>query len=121
VLERTLGLVALALTMQACAPLATREPRAGTSSLGCMHGALARYDVASHPDDEAHCIAAGLIALHCSKSEAWLAGVGKELRDLFGRGNAEWRDLDSDRRGIECARSATDDTRLVACCTSNRE
>jgi hypothetical protein len=86
-----------------------------------MQGALAKHDVASHPDDEAHCIAAGLIALHCSKTEAWLAGVGKEVRDLFGHGDAEWRDLRSDGRGIECAQSARDDTRLVACCTSKRD
>jgi hypothetical protein len=57
-----------------------------------------------------------LIARYCSVSEAWLASIAKELRDLFGPGQAEWRDLVADRRGIDCARQVTDDTSLETCC-----
>jgi hypothetical protein len=102
--------------LHACAPLAVDESRAAQSSLGCMRAALAGYDFNARPDHEAHCLAAGLIARRCSSSEAWLASYGKELRDLLGQGDAEWRDVGSDRQGIQCARSATDETSLVECC-----
>lgn len=68
------------------------------------------------PDSRAHCLASGLIARYCSGSEAYLAGAGKELRDLLGAGDAEWSDWRADRTGIDCARHATDDAALVTCC-----
>jgi hypothetical protein len=68
------------------------------------------------PDKHAHCLAAGLIARHCSVSEAYLAGAGKELRDMTGRGDAEWADWRADRIGIGCAREAADDAAVEACC-----
>jgi hypothetical protein len=46
-----------------------------------------------------------------------MAGIGKELRDLLGRGDAEWRDWRADRAGITCAREAKDDTEIVNCCS----
>lgn len=111
-----LCIVVTAAMMQACAPLAPRESRAAHSSLGCMRAALADRDLASRPDSEAHCVAAGLIALRCSKPEAWLASLGKELRDLVGRGAAEWADLEADAQGIRCADSATSEGALIECC-----
>jgi hypothetical protein len=84
-----------------------------------MHETLAGQDLSKRPDYEAHCIAAGLIARRCSVGEAWLASYGKEVRDLLGRGDAEWRDIESDRRGVQCARSATGrdgQERLIECC-----
>jgi hypothetical protein len=68
-------------------------------------------------DSRAHCVASGLIARYCSRSEAYMAGIGKELRDLLGRGDAEWRDWRADRAGITCAREAKDDTEIVNCCS----
>lgn len=68
------------------------------------------------PDSQAHCLAAGLIARYCSVTEAYLASIGKELKDLFGPGDAEWRDLQSDRRGIRCARDSRDAASLQECC-----
>ena len=68
------------------------------------------------PDKQAHCLASGLIARYCSLAEAYLAGVGKEMRDLLGPGDAEWSDWLADRRGIDCARHATDDVSLSRCC-----
>jgi hypothetical protein len=117
---RTLCIAGIALTMQACAPLAVNETRAATSSLGCVVAAVSKYSLTEMPDYEAHCLAAGMIALHCSATEAWLASYSKELRDLFDGGDAEWRDLQSDRRGIHCARSATTQSGLIECCTNSR-
>jgi hypothetical protein len=70
------------------------------------------------PDKETHCLAAGLIARYCSRSEAYLAGAAKEWRDLFTAGDVEWADWRADRRGIGCARRAADDSALAACCAS---
>lgn len=70
------------------------------------------------PDKRAHCLAGGLISRYCSITEAYLAGAGKEVRDLLSRGDtAEWKDWQADRVGIECAREAKDDTAMAQCCT----
>ena len=73
------------------------------------------------PDTHKHCMAAGLIARHCSLTEASLASVGKELKDLLGSGDAQWRDLQSDRYGLDCARGARNDDELLRCCMENRK
>jgi hypothetical protein len=80
-----------------------------------MRSAVAGHSLDDLRDHEAHCIATGLIALRCSVSESWLAGVGKELRDLVGPGDAALDDLRADRRGVQCARTAGKDG-LDACC-----
>jgi hypothetical protein len=80
-----------------------------------MQAALAAQRFEGLHDDEAHCIATGLIALRCSVTESWLAGFGKELRDLVGPGDAALDDLQSDGRGVRCARSTGKDG-LDACC-----
>jgi hypothetical protein len=71
------------------------------------------------PDSHAHCLASGLITRYCSVTEAYLAGAGKEFKDLLGRGDAEWRDWRADRVGIACAKSAEDDDALAACCSAS--
>jgi hypothetical protein len=118
VAQRLIKLIALfaAATVAACAPLPHRETRASHSSLGCMHAALRERLPDGLSDAQTHCIAAGLIARYCSVTEATLASVGKELRDLLGSGDAEWRDLQSDRRGVDCARTAGTDASLQVCC-----
>ena len=68
------------------------------------------------PDSRAHCLAAGGIALRCSVTEARLAGVGKELRDAFTRGDVSWADWRADRAGIACAKRSRDGAELAACC-----
>lgn len=73
---------------------------------------------ANLPDSRAHCVASGLIARYCSRSEAYMAGLGKELRDLLGPGDAEWRDWRADRAGIACAREAKDDREIEGCCSA---
>ena len=84
-----------------------------------MRGALQAQQLPEQ-DSQAHCLAAGLIARHCSVTEAWLASVAKEIVDLFGPGDAEWRDLAADARGIECARRTADGVSLEGCCISDQ-
>jgi hypothetical protein len=81
-----------------------------------MKAVLERKLPPSLPDDKAHCVASGLIARYCSIPESYLAGIGKEVRDLFGPGDAEWRDLKSDWAGVDCARRADGDGALEECC-----
>lgn len=104
----------------ACAPLPHREPRAAHSSYGCMRAAVRDRLPTGLPDDRMHCIAAGLIARHCSLTEATLASLGKELRDLLGPGDAQWSDLVADREGMQCARQSASDAALLACCVGTR-
>jgi len=81
-----------------------------------MRAASAGRDLESRPDGEAHCLAAGLIARRCSVTESMLASVGKEIQDAIGAGDAEWRDLSADRRGVHCASNTADEEELSACC-----
>jgi hypothetical protein len=71
-------------------------------------------------DSLRHCMAAGLITRYCSASEAAVASAGKELQDLFGRGDASLADLRADRRGMACARQAGDDEQLLGCCEAGQ-
>lgn len=68
-------------------------------------------------DARAHCLASGWIAQRCSRVEAYLAAVGKELRDLFGAGDAQWSDWRADRAGLRCARQAPN-ADLAGCCAA---
>ena len=73
-------MILASLLAAGCAPLATQESRAGKSSLTCMRSALAGRSFEGMHDAEVHCIATGLVALRCSVTESWLAGLGKEMR-----------------------------------------
>lgn len=112
---RSLLVISLIATLGACASTA---PRPARSSYGCMQSVIANKLPAGLTDERAHCLASGLIARYCSYSEAFLAGIGKELRDLLGRGDAEWRDWQADRTGIDCARDARDDDEIENCCSA---
>lgn len=107
------------INVAACSPLVPRAERPARSTLSCVQIVIERRVPIAAPDDTAHCLAAGFIARYCSVSEAYLAGLGKELKDTFGPGDAEWRDWQADRRGIACAQQATTDTELYACCGWN--
>jgi hypothetical protein len=68
-------------------------------------------------DKVTHCIAAGMVARHCSSGEAYLVSIGKEIRDLFTPGgDTELADLRADYAGVGCARRSMDDAGLTACC-----
>jgi hypothetical protein len=100
----------------ACGTIPQRPTRLEPSSYGCMTAVLRQRLPANLPDKRAHCLASGLIARYCSLPEAYLAGIGKEVRDLLGGGDAEWADWRADRVGIACSHRAADDDGLVACC-----
>ena len=67
-------------------------------------------------DKQQHCLAAGFIARYCSRPEAWVASVGKEVTDAFDGGDPSWADLMADRVGLRCERHAASDQALVSCC-----
>jgi hypothetical protein len=111
-------MVAMA-NLTACASIANRPPRLSQSSYGCMQAVLREKLPPDLPDKRAHCLAGGLISRYCSVTEAYLAGAGKEVRDLLGHGDAEWGDWRADRVGIQCARESADDAFLAQCCTEH--
>lgn len=92
-----------------------RAPRPATPSLECMRAAVSQVPE-SRDDSLQHCLAAGLITRYCSATEAVIASFGKELRDMFGRGDASLADLRADRHGLACGRHAEDDSALLRCC-----
>jgi hypothetical protein len=108
--------IALLLTLVACGSIPERPARLGHSSYGCMTRTVQQHLPAGLSDKSAHCLAAGLIARYCSTGEARLAALGKELRDLFGRGDASGADWNASRIGIGCAQRAQDDEALRICC-----
>jgi hypothetical protein len=81
-----------------------------------MSAVLEQKLPANLPDKRAHCLASGLIARYCSFPEAYLAGIGKEVRDLLGPGDFERADWRADRTGMACARHAESDEAVAACC-----
>jgi hypothetical protein len=117
-MARAIALIVLSLAVSACAPLAGRDSRAAKSSLSCMQQVRDQKLPPGISDDMKHCMAAGLIARYCSRSEAWMASYGKELKDLFGPGDAQWRDIQRDKRGMKCAHGARSDADVQQCCTS---
>lgn len=51
------------------------------------------------------------ITRRCSKFAAIVAGIGKEIMDIVGDGNAEWEDWLADLKGIQCAEDMERDKR----------
>lgn len=91
--------------------------RLAPGSLDCMRAVVAHKLPRSIPDKHAHCLAAGFIARYCSRPEARIASVGKEIGDLFnGSGDFEIADLKADWIGIGCEARAGTDQDLESCC-----
>jgi hypothetical protein len=108
----------LALLLLCCLTACSSvQPRPATSSYGCMQAVRAQLP-ASDSDKRQHCLVSAYIAQQCSVTEAYLAGIGKELRDLFGHGDAEWADWQADRAGVSCGRMQSDAAALQACCAA---
>lgn len=110
--------VAVTIALACLTGCASTAPRPATSSYGCMQKVIEEKLPTGLPDERAHCMAGALIARYCSRGEAYLAGAGKELRDLFGPGDADWRDWRADRAGIACAKDTTDDADIANCCSA---
>jgi hypothetical protein len=108
--------ILLVAPLAACTTLAGREHRPAAPSYECMRAVVNEKLPADLPEKRAHCLGAGLIARYCSVSEAYLAGAGKELRDVLGAGDADWTDWQADRAGIDCARHVQDDSGIANCC-----
>jgi RHS repeat-associated protein len=53
-------------------------------------------------DKYKHCVVSCYIDVTCDKTTAQAAGIGKEIKDIFGPGNAEWADWQADKEGIRC-------------------
>jgi len=88
------------------------------SSLGCMRAVVRERLPPDLPDKQAHCLAAGMIARYCSRSEAYLAGYGKEFTDIFDGGDPEIGDIKADLMGIRCATRAASSADLASCCST---
>jgi hypothetical protein len=106
----------VALLAGLMASCASAPDRPAASSIGCAEATLDRHLPRGLTDKRAHCIAGGLIARFCSPSEARLAGLGKELRDAVGPGDADWSDWQATRAGVRCAASGADVASIIACC-----
>lgn len=102
--------------LSALGACATSPDRPAVSSYACMVAVRDSVPKQSY-DKRAHCLTAGRIAQRCSVFEANLAGIGKEVSDIFNHGDPSWADLRADRVGIRCAASSADPQRLAACCT----
>jgi hypothetical protein len=103
-----------------CMPLRGVQ-RAAPSTLACVRAALRDRLPAHLPDKQTHCRATALIAAHCSVSEAYVAGIAKETKDLLGPGDAEWGDLRADWAGVRCARAVKSDAEAAQCCMPLKE
>jgi hypothetical protein len=103
-----------ALLLTGCA---SREPRADDSTYGCMQTVRAQIPT-NLPDKRQHCLAGAQITRQCSVGEAYVASLGKELRDLFGTGDASWSDWRADRAGMRCGRAARDTAQIERCCAA---
>jgi hypothetical protein len=113
---RYLCWVLLFALLTACASVPNKPTRLSRSSVGCMQAVVREKVAEDLPEKRAHCLAGGLIARYCSITEAYMAGSGKELGDVVGRGDAQWEDWRADRAGIACARIANNDAELEECC-----
>ena len=108
------AIASVAMLLSACASQPSRPAVSTYSCVTAVRDALP----AGLGDRAAHCQAAGGIAQRCSAIEARMAGIGKELRDLFTGGDASWEDWRSDRAGIHCATHATGGS-LAECCRAS--
>ena len=110
---RTAGAAGVALCVASCA---VAPDRPATPTVDCAEAALERDLHAELRDKQAHCAAGGLIARYCSPAEARLAGLAKELRDVFSAGDPSWADWQATRAGVRCAASSSDVATILACC-----
>ena len=99
----------------ALAGCAVVPDRPAVSSYECMK-AVRDALPAGLDNKRAHCLAAGGIAQRCSVFEADLAGLGKEVRDVFTGGDASWADWRADRTGIRCVKLGKTAEALATCC-----
>jgi hypothetical protein len=54
-------------------------------------------------DKNRHCTVSCMLTLRCPAADVMMAGALKEIKDLFGPGNAEIEDLVADAIGVDLA------------------
>ena len=111
--RKTAAIAVVALVLGGCVVVPDRP---ALSTLGCARAVLRDRVPPGLEDKPTHCMAAAMIARYCSRSEAALASIGKELKDLFSAGDAEWADLQADREGLHCAKGPGGDSAVRECC-----
>jgi hypothetical protein len=111
--RKELEVAVMALALCGCVSVPDRPSR---STLGCAQAIVSTRVPSGLADKPTHCIAAAMIARYCSRTEAALASIGKEVKDLFSAGDAEWADLRADREGLRCAMGPGDDSAVGECC-----
>ena len=112
---RVVATVVASILLTACAA-APGVQRLSASPLGCMRAVVREKLPQNLPDKQAHCLAAGMIAHYCSRTEAYIAGYGKEFTDIFDGGDPEIGDIRADLLGIHCAAVSTTTDALAGCC-----
>jgi hypothetical protein len=90
--------------------------RAARSSVGCVRTVIEQRLPPQPNDKLSHCVAGALIAEYCSPTEARLAGVAKEMRDVLTGGDVESADVRATLAGVDCARTASGDIRGIEDC-----
>lgn len=55
-------------------------------------------------DKNRHCTVSCMLSLRCRNAEVLLAGAAKEIKDLFGPGNAERADMVANKYGVDLVR-----------------
>jgi RHS repeat-associated protein len=76
----------------------------------CAERTLAQVSARFRPSDNdkyKHCVVSCHINVSCNGPTAVAAGIYKEVKDIFGPGNAEWADLEADWEGIKCEKKFT--------------
>ena len=108
-------LLTACLSLTGCGVLSD-APRPARSTHACAREAVAVVTRPGLDDKRLHCLGAAQIARVCSVAEARMAGLGKELADALGTGDADPEDARASMAGIECARDAADEAQVEACC-----
>jgi hypothetical protein len=111
--------IAIVVVGMVIAGCATPPDRPAVSSYGCMVAVRDSVPKQGY-DKRMHCLVSAGIAQRCSIFEADLAGLGKEMHDLFTAGHdASWADWSADRAGIRCASRGRNPEVLAACCAES--
>ena len=66
---------------------------------------LPQVEKHSDYDKNRHCAISCIMAVKCNDNETLLAGFMKEVKDVFGPGNAEWADYEADKTGIRLVKT----------------
>lgn len=75
------------------------------NGVGCPYavGSLLARELSGESNDKyKHCAISCAMTAVCGPLGSAVLGIGKELKDLTDKGDADWKDLFADARGILC-------------------